>query len=224
MLTVFWRTVLIYLLLLAAMRIMGKRQIGELELSELITTLMLSELATGPIGDPAIPLSHAIIPIATLLALEVAGSVALIKFPAIRHLLASKPSVLIEHGVLKEHELRRIRMSLEELLAALRQQGVTTVADVDYAILETNGRLSAILRGEERQPTVGQLALAPEREGIAHILIADGIINHRNLARVNRDEAWLTRTLRERGCLVADVFLLTLDDSGEIYLCKKEKK
>lgn len=224
MLTVFLRTVLIYLILLAAMRIMGKRQIGELELSELITTLMLSELATGPIGDPDMPLSRAVIPIVTLLALEVIGSIALIKFPAVRHLLASKPSVIIEHGVLNQRELRRIRMSLEELLAALRQQGVTTPDDVDYAILETNGRLTTILRGEEQQPTVAQLSLTPDRKGIAHIIIADGVINRRNLTHLGRDEAWLTRTLRARNCLVADVFLCTLDDAGELWLCKKEKK
>ncbi len=223
MLTVFLRTVLIYLILLAAMRIMGKRQIGELELSELITTLMLSELATGPISDPGMPISHAVVPILTLLALEVVGSIALIKFPAIRHLLASKPSVIIEHGVLNQRELRRIRMSLEELLAALRQQGVTTPDDVDYAILETNGRLTTILRAEEQQPTVAQLSLTPDRKGIAHIIVADGVINRRNLAHANRDEAWLTRTLRERNCLVADVFLCTLDDAGALYLIKKGK-
>ncbi len=224
MVTIFLRTVIIYLILVAAMRVMGKRQIGELEVSELITTLMLSELATGPIENREIPVMYAIIPIITLLTLEVVNSMILIKIPRIKNLLSAKPSVLIQKGVMNQKEFSRIRMSLDELIGELRRQGVTSVEEIEYAILEQNGKLTTIPKTPFRQPTLEQLGLREEESGIAHILIADGYINRYNLDMTGHDEAWLTRKLRERGCTSKDIFLMTVDDSEHIFLVRREEK
>ena len=222
MVTIFLRTILIYLVLAIAMRIMGKRQIGELEVSELITTLMLSELATGPIENRDIPISYTIIPIITLLTLEVVNSMLLIKIPRIKNLLSAKPSLLIERGELNQRELARIRMSIDELVGELRQLGIPTIEDVDYAILEQNGKLTAIPRADAQPPTRAELGIAPPSDGIAHILIADGFINRFNLRGTGHDEAWLADELRNRGYTPDQVYLMTLNDSGRIFLVPKE--
>ena len=224
MITIFIRTILIYLMVTGAMRLMGKRQIGELEVSELITTLMLSELATGPIGTRDIPVMYAVIPIITLLTLEVVNSMILIKIPRLKNLLSSTPSVLIQKGRINQGELARIRMSIDELMGELRRQGVSSPEEIEYAFLEQNGKLTAIPKAACRQPTVAQLGIAAEENGIAHILIADGYINRYNLALTGHDEAWLTRQVRERGCLAKEIFLLTIDDGGKIFFVKKEER
>ena len=223
MITIFLRTIIIYLILIFAMRVMGKRQIGELEVSELITTLMLSELATGPIENREIPVAYAVIPIITLLTLEVVNSMILIKIPKIKNLLSAKPSILIERGVLNQRELARIRMSIDELIGELRQLGVPTVAAVEYAILEQNGKLTVIPRAADQPPTRAELGIAPPENGMAHILIADGFINRFNLHRTGHDDAWLTDELIRRRCTAAEVFLMTVDDSGSIFFVRKER-
>ena len=210
MVIIFLRTIIIYLLLAAAMRIMGKRQIGELEVSELITTLMLSELATGPIGNREIPIAYAIIPIVTLMTLDIVNAVILLKLPSLRHIVAPTPNVLIRQGKIDRREMARIRLSLEELVSELRQQGVTAVEEVDYAILERNGKMTVLTRGPNGS------------SGFAHLLIADGHISRHQLAAAGRDIAWLARELAARGCSRRDVFLMTVDDSGQIRLIKRE--
>lgn len=224
MTTILLRTIIIYLILVIAMRVMGKRQIGELEVSELITTLMLSELATGPIENREIPVAYAVIPIITLLTLEVVNSMILIKLPRIKNLVSSKPSVLIDHGVMNQSELARIRMSIDELIGELRRQGVTSIAEIEYAILEQNGKLTTIPKARYRQPSLEQLGIEVKESGMSHILIADGYINRYNLTGTGHDDAWLTRELRKRGCTAKEVFLMTIDDSGSIFFIKKEAK
>ncbi len=222
MLTVFLRTVITYLVLMIAMRIMGKRQIGELEVSELIVTLMLSELATSPISSTDIPISHAIIPIITVLTFEVVTSVILIKIPRIKNFVSSKPSVLIDKGKLNQRELAHIRMSVDELVGELRRQGSTSIEEIEYAILEQNGKMTVVPKMQFRQPTLEQLKLKDKETGIAHILIADGYINRYNLRGTGHDDAWLEAELKRRGHRSSEVYLMTVDDVGNIFLVPKE--
>lgn len=224
MITILLRTIIIYLILVIVMRLMGKRQIGELEVSELITTLMLSELATGPIENREIPVAYAVIPIITLLTLEVVNSMLLIKIPRIKNLLSAKPSVLIDRGRLNQRELSVIRMSIDELIGELRQLGVSSMEEVEYAILEQNGKLTVIPRAADQPPTRAELGMPPPKNGMAHILIADGFINRYNLQNTGRDEDWLIRELRKRNCTAREVFLMTIDDCGSIFFVKKEAK
>lgn len=222
MLTVFLRTVITYLVLMIAMRIMGKRQIGELEVSELIVTLMLSELATSPISNTDIPISHAIIPIITVLTFEVVTSVILIKIPRIKNFVSSKPSVLIDKGKLNQRELAHIRMSVDELVGELRRQGSTSIEEIEYAILEQNGKMTVVPKMRYRQPTLEQMKLKDKETGIAHILIADGYINRYNLRGTGHDDAWLEAELKRRGHRSSEVYLMTVDDVGNIFLVPKE--
>ena len=218
MLIVFIRTLLIYLLLLLAMRLMGKRQIGELEVTDLVITLLLSDIATHPIVDPDNPLSHALIPIMTLLATEVTLSFVLSRFPRLKILGSARPNILIRNGQIDRHELDRLRISSDELISELRQKDVTDINDVAYAILEQNGKISVIVRPQCQPPTRGELAVSSEDGGIMHILVSRGVINRYNLRLLDKDEAWLNGQLQRRHCSLREVFLMTVDDRGQIYL------
>ena len=223
MLVIFIRTILIYLILLCSMRLMGKRQIGELEVSDLVITLLLSDIATHPIVDPENPLSHAIIPIITLLATEVTLSLLLSRFPWLKNIGSARPNVLVRHGVIDSRELSRLRISVDELLSELRQKDITDLQQVDYAILEQNGKISVIPGASFRPLTPADLNLSGDKSGISHILISRGYVNRYNLKQLGRDKAWLAAQLREYGCRQRQVFLMTIDDGGKIYLLLRGK-
>ena len=223
MLTIFIRTVIIYVILIVTMRIMGKRQIGELELSELVTTLLLSEIATLPITDRDIPVLFAVIPIITLLSLEVILSVILIKVPSLKNLLSPRPNVIIEKGKLNQNELTKLRISTDELLCELRRSGYTDISEVYYAIAEGNGKLSVIPTAESSPPKVSQLKLKVTENGISHIVISDGKLNRHGLNSSGLSEEKVKTLLGKRGFAVSDIFLLLADDSQNINIIPKEK-
>ena len=224
MITVFIRTLLIYLMVTGAMRLMGKRQIGQLEVSELITTLLLSEIATLPIENPEGPIMYAVIPTVTLLSLEVCMAAVLSHRPRLRRRMEAPPSMLIQNGRLDQRELLRNRMSVEELLSGLRQQGVGDPSEVRYAILEKNGQLSVILGAEHRPATVGDLSLKTKETGMMHIMISDGAINEYNVKMLGKDTAWVEKILSKHGVARDDVLYLLCDDAGRTILEKKESK
>lgn len=215
---IFIRTVLVYLLLLLSMRLMGKRQIGELEVTDLVITLLLSDIATNPIVDPDVPLAHAVIPILTLLALEVTLSLIFSRCPRLKALGSARPSVLIRHGEIDRQMLNDLRISTEELISELRQKDITEIGQVEYAILEQNGKISVIPRAEEQPPTRKEMKIKTPESGISHILISRGVINRYNLRQMGRDEAWLQKQLKAKGCAAREVFLMTVNDLGEISL------
>ncbi|MBR2010340.1 MAG: DUF421 domain-containing protein [Clostridia bacterium] len=223
MATILIRTVIIYIVLIVTMRIMGKRQLGELEISELVTTLLISEIASLPIADHSIPLTHALIPLITILALEVILSVILLKCPKLKNLVSARPTVLIRHGTLDQKEMRRIRISLDELISEIRQSGACSPGDVDYAILEQNGKLSIILKREASAPTANDLKMKSAEPGIMHALIEDGHINDYNLNLLKRDRDWLSRYLQSKNKNASDIFYLGMNDGEEFYCIDKER-
>ena len=223
MITIFIRTILIYLMVTGAMRLMGKRQIGELEVSELITTLLLSEIATLPIENLDIPVLYAVIPVVTLLTFEVVMAVLLSRLPRFRRKIESSPSMLIRNGRLDQGELLRNRLSVEELIASLRQQGVGDPGEVAYAILEKNGQMSLILKEEHRPLTPADLSMTPERVGMMHLVVCDGVINEYNLKLLGRDGAWVSAQLQSRGLRQDEVLYLLCNDAGRISVLKKER-
>lgn len=223
MITVLIRTILIYLMVTGAMRLMGKRQIGQLEVSELITTLLLSEIATLPIENPEVPVLYAVIPIVTLLTTEVCMAVLLSRFPKVRKKMEAPPSMLICDGHLDQRELLRNRLSIEELIASLRQQGVGDPNEVAYAILEKNGQMSLILKEEHPPVTLSDLSKTPKREGMMHLIISDGEINEYNLKLLGRDEAWLSALLQKKHLAQSEVLYLLCNDAGKVSVLKKEK-
>ncbi len=218
MLTILIRTLIIYLSLIFTMRFMGKRQLGELEISDLVTTLLLSEIASLPITNTDIPLSHAILPILTLTALEVLLSGALLKFPALKRLFSVRPAILVRNGKPDRRAMRSMRISSEELMSQLRQKDVTDPHDVAYAILEPNGQISVVLRDSARQATTRELGIHPAETGMMHLIIADGDINRRNLSLAGRDERWLTEILEAHGLSPSEVFLLLTDDGSKVRI------
>ena len=223
MLSILIRTIIIYVLLLGAMRLMGKRQLGELEISELVTTLLISEIASLPITDSTIPVVHAVIPLVTILMLEMLLSMILLKCPRLKSLASARPTVLIRHGTLDQKELRRTRISLDELISELRQSGVATVRDVDYAILEQNGKISIILKKSCSPPSARDLNIIMKENGIPHALVEDGRINDYNLSLLGHDRDWLLKKLSANGLRQEEVFYYGVDDGGEGYAIKKEE-
>lgn len=224
MLTILFRTIFIYLFLLVTMRFMGKRQLGELEISELVTTLLISEIASLPIVDQSIPVMHAIIPLITILTLEITLSVLLLKFPTLKNALSARPNVLIRHGVLDQKEMRRIRISNEELLSELRQSGVSSLEDVDYAILEQNGKISILLKKSAQPPSAGDLNIIMKENGIMHVLISDGITNRYNMDLLHVTDDDLNTLLKKHGGDARSIFLLCMDDEKNIFCINKQRE
>lgn len=205
------------------MRLMGKRQIGELEVSELIVTFMLSELATIPITDSEIPLLNAIVPIMLLLSTEVIISFLALKLPFFKKALYGKPNLLIEKGKLDQKELLRHRIGLGELMCAIRQNGLSSIEDVRYAILEENGKIS-VIPNLENTPITPKIAAAPTtEEGIALPMIMDGKIISENLQKQGWSLSILMQQLQARGLEAKDIFLLSVNDAKKIYIIRKEK-
>lgn len=224
MITIFLRTLLIYAILAGAMRLMGKRQVGELEVSELIITLLLSEIATLPIENQDIPVLYAVIPIVTLLMLEVGSSVLMMRCPRLKQKLGTTPSMLIVRGKLNQQELIRNRLSVEELLSELRQQGVADLREVEYAILEKNGKMSIILWEQYRPVSARDLKLDTQEEGLMHLVIGHGVINEYSLQLLRRDRAWVASVLRKHRIAQEQVLYLLCDDAGNVELLRKDER
>jgi uncharacterized membrane protein YcaP (DUF421 family) len=224
MLTILLRTVIIYAILIGTMRLMGKRQLGELEVSELVTTLLISEIASLPIGDPSLPVMYAVVPLITILSLEVSLSVLLLKCPRLKGLASARPSVLIRHGHVDQKEMQRIRISIDELVSEVRQSGLPTLEDVDYAILEQNGKISVIPKRIAQPPDAKALGRTPKETGVVHVLIGDGRIDEYNLKLLHLDRAWLFDRLSEKLLALNEVFFLGMDDGGTLYWIKKENE
>lgn len=224
MITVFLRTLLIYFILIVSMRLMGKRQVGELQLSELIVTIMLSDFAATPIYETDIPFAYAVIPILLLLSVEVVLSFIILHCPKLKNLLGGRPSLIIRKGKLDQKELKRQRMCLSELISSLRQQGIKDIGDVDYAILEENGKLSVFEKADCAPPTAKDMGISPIREGISHPLIIDRTVIDRNLTRAGWSEEKLRKELSSIGKTHADILLFSVDDSGKTTVIYKEGK
>ena len=224
MLTIFIRTVIIYFILTIIMRIMGKRQLGELDVGELVITIILSEIATNPITNPDRSLLEAVVPMATLASLEILTSALIIKAPIFKSILSSKPTVLVARGVIDFRQMKRVRISLEELVSQVRQNGIYDLNEVDYAILEENGKMSVIPKNANRQPDKSDLKVYCPDNGIMHLVISDGSVNSHGLSIVKKDRAWLERTLARLGIGIKDVLCMTVDDSGKIFIQKRDNK
>ena len=221
MFTMTYRTVLVYLLLLVVIRLMGKRQIGELQTSEFIITILLSEIASAPISNPEIPLFHAVLPVLILLALEISISAALLRFNFLKRLFYGSPSVLIRKGEIDIRQMQKNRMEIEELLSELRQKGFSDPSEVYYAILEENGKLSVFSRAAQAPATPSDLSLAPEETGIAHVCIVDGRVIDENLALAGWNRGRLEQELKKRHLTADDVLILTVNDLGDVTCIPK---
>lgn len=217
------RTLIIYLALLLSMRMMGKRQIGELEISELVTAVLIADFAAIPLQDIGIPFINGFIPLVLLLCFEILVTGAFTKSVRFRRLLCGTPSVLVHRGTIDQVQMRKNRFTLDELYEELRQQGVTDISTIEYAILETSGALNVILFPSEQPPTCTQLGIETPSACYPTIVVNEGRVLSDNLTLLGLDEAWLRQQLKSRKIKsVKDVYLFSVDELGNTYLAMRE--
>lgn len=220
---VFVRTLIIYFALVLIMRILGKRQLGEMELSEFVVAALIADLASHPLQDIGIPMINGLVPIVTLFCCEVLISGLAMKNIRLRALLFGKPSMLVEKGKIKQHEMKKNRFTTDELMEELRNQGYLDISAVEYAVLETDGRLSVIPYPSESPVKPSQLKIEAEDRGYPVVVISDGHVIESNLRLVGRDRNWLKKRLAALGVKDAEqVFLMTVNSAGQVYFAPKE--
>ena len=218
MATIIIRTITIYSVLIGAMRLMGKRQIGQLEVSDLVSTLLLSELAAIPIENHDIPLLYSVIPTVLLMSIEIFTAALQGKFPRLKNLFSTRPSVLIRMGTPNFDELERCRMSGDELMVALRKAGTTDISEVAYAILEQDGCVSVIPRAYAKPATAKDVSAHTAETGIFHILIDRGMINYDSLQKINKSTEWVKNAAAKYGLEVSAVRLMLCDEIGNLLV------
>ena len=209
------RLVIVYVLLTMTVRFMGKRQIGEMQMSELVVAFMLSELATMPITDTTVPLLYSVLPILLLAIMEILTSFAFLHSPTLSRIVTGTPQIVIRYGTINRKVLKNCRMTLSELMGELRLKGYPDPADIAYAILEENGRLSVIPRASAQPPRADELSMQVRESGISHTVIADGIISETGMKLASVSEGQVYAYLKKRKTEPNDVFLLTVNNVGE---------
>lgn len=203
---------------------MGKREVGQLSAFDLVVAIMIAELAAMAMDKIDMPLHEGLVPIFTLVALEILLAYLSLKSHTIRSIVDGVPSVVIANGKIIEKELRKLRYNVSDLLGQLREKDVPNIADVQYAVLETSGELSVVLKGNRRPVTPEDLGLPVKYEGIPTPLIFDGHIHFKNLRGLHLDEAWLQSEVRKQGVArIADVLYASLDTDGKLYVSEKER-
>ena len=224
MTTAFFRTVILYFVLMLGMRLMGKRQIGELEPSELVLTLLISDLASVPMQDFGLPLLNGLLPIVTLLSLSMLMSYCNLKSIRFRSLLCGRPTIIIRDGKLMQRAMTANRLTVDELFEQLRGQGVSDLSTVQYAILETSGKLSILPYAKDTPLTPASAGLdVPDNVSLPLLIINDGRILRHNLRDSGHDERWLNKQLQMRSLSSPrQVFLLTVDNSETVVCVPKE--
>ncbi len=206
----FVRTLIFYNLVIAALRIMGKRQIGEMQPSELVVAIMISDLATIPMSEQGIPLLYGVIPIFTLVLAEIGWSFLCLKSEKIRSVISGRPSVIMLHGVIDEQELKKLRFNLSDLTEELRLQGYYDISQADTVVLETNGQMTVIPKAEYKTPDCSDLGIKSETDELPFVLVSDGKLNETNLKKSGFDTKWLMKRINEYGGKkVSDVLYMT---------------
>lgn len=223
MLVLVFRTLILYAVVVISMRIMGKRQIGEMQPSELVVAIMISDLASVPMQAIDIPLLAGAIPVLTLLVAEVTVSFLSLKSRVARRILTGEPSIIIYQGHLNEKEMRRIRFNMNDLQEQLRSGGYPNITDVEVAVLETNGTLSIIPKKQARTVTVRDLNVkGAQPEGLPYMIISDGRLNHSELERSGKTKEWLLKELKKlRVFEIRDVFYGIYDENEGLQIQRK---
>ncbi|MEW5763127.1 MAG: DUF421 domain-containing protein [Bacillota bacterium] len=216
------RTVLVYFFVLAILRLMGKREIGQLSPFDFVVAIIIAELATIPIESPELPLWLGLAPLTVLAVLEIGFSYLALHSRRLRRLIYGVPQVVVAHGRLVREEMRRARYNLDDILAQLRQKGYPDLNQVEFAILETSGELSVIPR--ESPPPARGGACPPGYDGLPRVLVMDGEVERESLAAAGLDEAWLDAELAARGLAVCDVFIALLARDGSLFVQPRRRE
>lgn len=219
-----FRSIILYILLIAAIRLMGKRQIGEMGPSEFVVTLLIADLASVPMQDPGIPLLSGIVPILTVLTVELLLSCICYTSIPLRRLLNGKPVILIKNGRILSDHLRMTRLTPDELSEQLRDKGIVDLSTITFAILETDGKISVLVNPDDQPPTAKDLGCKLTPVELPWTIISNGTVLKENLRLSGRTEKWLAHLLQANQCCTRDVLLLTVTESGTVYLALNEEK
>ena len=223
MFVVMFRTLILFALVIVAMRIMGKRQIGQLQPYELVVLIIVSALAAIPMEDIAIPLFNSIIPIILLVVFQVVTSYVAQRSEKVRSLVCGRPSIIIQNGKIIETKLREMHLNINDLLEQLRICGYHNINDVEFAIFETNGDLSVIPKSQYRPLQPRDLEIETQYEGVPHPLVVDGNINFENLGKTGLDLLWLQNEMKKQGINdLKEILFASLDTEGQLYVQRKE--
>lgn len=224
MLIVFIRGIILYALVVFSVRLMGKRQLGELTPSELVITILVSNIATLAMENTSEPLFTTFVPILTLVCLDVIAGYVCMKSRKIRHVISGKPKIVISNGVIDQKELKELRYTVDDLMSALRTQSIFDINQVQYAVVETTGAVSALLKAEH-QPLTPKTAAAPEpAEDPPQAIISDGDFIKSAENRLNLQEKDVLKELKRKHLEVGDVFLCTADADGTLHIIEKQKE
>ena len=223
MLLSYVRTVILYLVLIISIRLLGKRQVGQMEPSEFVVTMLVANLASIPMQDSGIPLLSGLVPILTVLGVELLLSAGAMHSVLFRRILCGKPVILIDNGKILLENLRRTRVTLDELTGHLRQKDVLDVQTVQFAILETDGNLSVFPYPKERPATAKEAGIKADKQYLPITIVEDGYVSRENLQKAGKDRHWLEKILREYQITRQEVLMLTVDCAGHVALLRKEQ-
>ncbi len=222
MIIAYIRTVILYLVLVLVIRLMGKRQLGQMEPSEFVVTMLAANLVSIPMQDSGIPILSGLVPILTVLSLELILSTLSLRSLKFRRILCGKPVILIENGRILQENLLRTRVTLDELTGQLRKKDVLDISCVQYAILETDGNLSVFPYPKEMPASAKDAGIQAKKQYLPVTVISDGQLLHENLSLIGKDESWVFHQLDARRAELKDVWLMTADKAGHIRFYRKE--
>ena len=223
MLITFFRSIVLYIIVLVVMRLMGKREIGQLQPFELAISIMIADLASIPMTDTGTPIFNGIIPILGLLIMHLLISMINLKSSRAREIICGRPSILIYRGKINEKNLRKERFTINELEERLRGNNVINLGDVEYAILETSGQVTVIQKPDKRNTIPQDFNIMPEYEGIPYDLVVDGKVMKENLKAIGKDYNWLKKQVEKFNMKPEEALIVTFDGKGQIFCQKKEK-
>lgn len=224
MLIIFLRALVLYFVVIFSIRLMGKRQIGELQPSELVITILVSNIATLPIEDINLPLATGLIPIISLVCFDVIMSIVTLRFKSVRRIVSGKPRIVVCNGVVDQKALKQLRYSVDDMMEGFREQGVFDINEVQYAIVETTGRIN-VLQKKDYQPIT--LDITQHKNSASQnppqVIIEDGVVSQKALSLLGLNEKWLNNVLNKNKVKPKDVFLLSSDEDKNYTIIKKDK-
>ncbi len=222
MLVAVLRSIILYVIIIFAIRLMGKRQIGEIQPSELVITILVSNIATLPIEDTSLPMLTGILPIMTLVCLDVVMSGITMKSRFIRRIVSGTPKIIIQNGIIEQKTLKALRFTVDDIMEALHELGIFDIKEVQFAVVETTGKISVYQKYEYQNTTNGDLNIKNSSENPPAVVINDGILVEKALSTVKKGRGWVEKLLSSENVKIKDVFLLSVSENSEYTLIKKE--
>lgn len=217
------RAVILYIVIAFSLRLTGKRQLGELQPSELVVTILISNIAAIPVEDSSVPMIMGIVPILTLVCLDVIMSALMLKFTKFRKLVIGSPRVIMSNGEILQKEMKRLRYTVDDLVEAMRTQQIFDINEVNYAIVETNGTINFMLKKDFQNAQRKDVSCGGSSQDPPSVVIRDGVIDRDKLKNLNLHKQWLQKVLKENQVTEKEIFIMTADDGGKYTIIKKEQ-